>query len=125
MKQFHDSMKDGLEAPASKALAPEVVIVQDCIYGAEQIILGNEVANAWRRKKKIVQIVIFILYCNFVIVMSTCRQTYYRKCFRALCGKCGNFQQLRTTNVLTASALVMQIASVPGITLHIRSSVEW
>ena len=27
MKQFHDSMKDGLEAPASKALAPEVVIV--------------------------------------------------------------------------------------------------
>ena len=61
MKQFHDSMKEGLEAPASKALAPEVVIIQDCIYGAEQIILGNEVANAWRRKKKIVLIVIFIL----------------------------------------------------------------
>ena len=27
MRQFHDSMKDVLEASASKALAPEVVIV--------------------------------------------------------------------------------------------------
>lgn len=40
----------------------DVKIVQDCIYGADGMILGNEVANAWREKKKIVLIVIFILY---------------------------------------------------------------
>ena len=40
----------------------DVEIVQDCIYGADRMILGNEVANAWREKKKIVLIVVFLLY---------------------------------------------------------------
>ena len=64
----------------------DVEIVQDCIHGADGMILGNEVANAWREKKKIVLIVIFILYlchrmsdiCFFVFCTSNIQNLSYK-----------------------------------------------